>query len=82
MQKVKRTDLETKGDEEAATTLKAWWLLGLYSSVSNLFPFVLYLCLFLAFSFLCVFVTLSTGSCTFFSPVLKILFAKTNGAKT
>jgi len=25
------------GDEEAATTLRAWWLLGLCSSVSNLF---------------------------------------------
>ena len=25
------------GDEEAAATLKAWWLLGLCSSVSNLF---------------------------------------------
>jgi len=40
------------------------------------FPSVLYLRLFLAFSFLCVFVTLSTGSCTFFSPVLQILFAE------
>jgi len=40
------------------------------------FPSVLYLRLFLAFSFLCVFVTLSTGSCTFFSPILQILFAE------
>ena len=34
MQKVKRNRL---GDEEAAATLKAWWLLDLCSSVSTLF---------------------------------------------
>ena len=34
MQEVKRN---RPGDEEATTTLKAWWLLGLCSSVSNLF---------------------------------------------
>jgi len=40
----------------------------------NLLPSVLYLRLFFAFSFLCIFVTFSTGSCTFFSPVLSCVF--------
>jgi len=40
------------------------------------FPSVLYLRLFLAFSFPCIFVTLFIGSCTFFSHVLQILFAE------
>jgi hypothetical protein len=40
----------------------------------NPLPSVLYLRLFFAFSFLCVFVTFSTGSCTFFSLVLSCVF--------
>jgi len=40
------------------------------------FPSVLYLRLFLTFSFPCIFVTLFIGSCTFFSYVLQILFAE------